>query len=242
MFYKTGIDITNDKQMFNFLKNHFTYYTMNYWNGLDTIANKVKLYNLNLDGDWTVALNLLENGEYSCIDILIQDWEAAHPGYSVTFNGRSGGYLILTNSDNMRSVLPSEVNECDDYEEYKRYCKEFFGSVKQNRSDLRFYTQLVRDFDILCDELRDVCNELSQINFTVYEMERSVEMFNDSYINDLEVLDFEPLVCEADGSVDLSSVLRLQCMTEAFMKVANRESNGYALKFDGTKIKLVEMY
>ena len=32
MFYKTGVDITNDKQMFNFLKDHFTYPTMNSWN------------------------------------------------------------------------------------------------------------------------------------------------------------------------------------------------------------------
>jgi hypothetical protein len=31
-------------------------------------------------------------------------------------------------------------------------------------------------------------------------------------------------------------------LTEAFLKIANREVNGYVLKFDGTKIKLVEMY
>ena len=45
-FYKTGIDITNDKQMFNFLKNHFEYWTMNSWNRLSSVANKVKLYDL----------------------------------------------------------------------------------------------------------------------------------------------------------------------------------------------------
>ena len=31
MFYKTGVDITNEKQMFNFLKGHTTYYTANSW-------------------------------------------------------------------------------------------------------------------------------------------------------------------------------------------------------------------
>ena len=50
MFYKTGVDITNDKQMFNFLKNHFEYYTCNSWNGLRSVANNVKLYNLDLSG------------------------------------------------------------------------------------------------------------------------------------------------------------------------------------------------
>ena len=29
MFYKTGVDITNDRQMFEFLKGHFEYPTMN---------------------------------------------------------------------------------------------------------------------------------------------------------------------------------------------------------------------
>ena len=30
-------------------------------------------------------------------------------------------------------------------------------------SELRYYTQLVRDFDQLCDDLRDYVNELSKM-------------------------------------------------------------------------------
>ena len=48
MFYQKGVDISNTKSMFNFLNNHFTYDTMNSWNGLKSIANNVKVYNLNL--------------------------------------------------------------------------------------------------------------------------------------------------------------------------------------------------
>ena len=49
------------------------------------------------------------------------------------------------------------------YEEYKRYCKEYLGcSVKDNRRDLVYYTKLVQDFDKLCDQLRDYCDELSK--------------------------------------------------------------------------------
>jgi hypothetical protein len=242
MFYKTGIDITNDKQMFNFIKDHFTYYTMNCWNGLSTIANNVKLYNLNLEGDWSTALNLLENGGYEYIEELINIWEAEHPTYGVYFNGRSGGYLVLSNKDNARTILPEAIEESDTYEEYKEYCQYYYGSVKRNRPDLVFYTKLIRDFDKLCDELRSICNDMSKTNFVEYEMQRSVEVFNERYSDDLEMLDFDYLTCDCDGVVDLHEVLRLQCLTEAFLKIANREVNGYVLKFDGTKIKLVEMY
>ena len=50
MFYKKGLDISNTKEMFEFLKGHFTYDTMNTPSGLKSIANNVKIYNLNLDG------------------------------------------------------------------------------------------------------------------------------------------------------------------------------------------------
>ena len=43
MFYKTGVDITNDRQMFEFLKGHFEYHTMSSWNRLYSIANDVKM-------------------------------------------------------------------------------------------------------------------------------------------------------------------------------------------------------
>ena len=48
MFYKKGVDISNTKSMYNFLKNHEKYDTLNSWNGLKSIANNVKVYNLKL--------------------------------------------------------------------------------------------------------------------------------------------------------------------------------------------------
>ena len=144
MFYKKGIDITNDKQMFNFLKNHSTYYTTRV---CDSIANNVKLYNLNLTGDWCTAYNILESEGYTIIYDLINLWEAVNPGYQVSFFGRSGGYLVLTPERSIYSVLPDAVDNCEDYEEYKRYCKEYYGSVKANHEELRFFTQLVLSLD-----------------------------------------------------------------------------------------------
>lgn len=232
MFYKTGVDITNDKQMFTFLKNHFEYYTMNSWNRSDSIANNVKLYNLGLSGDWCTALNLLENGEYEIINDMVQMWCEEHPGYRVCFNGRSGGYLVLISTKSNQHILPEEIVEAVDYEEYKRYCKEYYGSVRANRDDLVFYTKLVQDFDKLCDELRDYCDELSNLKFEVIEMEKSVERFNEKYEDDLELLGFKKLRCDENGKVDLKEIVTLVSLFEAFMRIADRHESGYNSKFE----------
>jgi hypothetical protein len=77
----------------------------------------------------------------------------------------------------------------------------------------------------------------------MYEMEAAVERFNDVYANDLEMLDFSELYCEADGIVDLSEVIRLQCLTEAFLKLADRTEHGYRTVFvDTCKVKLEKIY
>ena len=230
MFYKTGVDITNDKQMFNFLKNHFEYWTMNSWNRLSSIANNVKLYNLNLTGDWSVALSLLEAGEYDIISMLIHDWECEHRGYEVTFNGRCGGYLVLTDKGSNAHVLPQAICDCDTYEEYKEYCREYYGSVKANRWELIEYTKLVQAFDKLCDQLRDFCDQLSRQSFEIVEMQRAVYEFNSDYSDDLEYLEFQYLKCDTDGCVDISEISQLECLKEAFYRVASRKNEGYTFE------------
>lgn len=232
MFYKKGIDITNDKQMFEFLAGHFTYPTLNYHNYQYSIANKVKLYELNLSGDWCVALSLLENGEYETLGVMIRDWELEHPGYGVYFNGRSDGYLVLKEKSFNGNILPGIITDSENYEEYKHGCREDYGSVKAGRDDLVFYTNLVRDFDRLCDELRNYCDKLSQLKFEVIEMEKSVERFNTGYEDDLDLLGFKQLHCDEDGKVDISEICTIKSLAEAFFRVADRSNSGYQIKSD----------
>lgn len=245
-FYEKGIDITNDKQMFEFIKNHFTYFTMNSWNCTQTIANKVKIYNLGLEGDAWRALNLLEADEYFEVNETIRFWEYEHPGYSVGFNGRSGGYLVLYNKDNYRSVLPDFVEDCDTYEEYKAYCKDYFGcGVKYNRRELKELCQLIQDFDMLCDELRDYVNELSKQDPTEEILIKAVDTFNEYYDADLERIECEPLEITKEGDkfvVDITDIRQLLCLVEAFCRTANDYLNptGYKLKIDGNKASIVE--
>ena len=59
MFYKK-VNKNNCKDMYNFIKNHFTYYTLNSWNGLCSIANNVKIYNLDIEGDEWKLLEILQ--------------------------------------------------------------------------------------------------------------------------------------------------------------------------------------
>ena len=231
MFYKTGIDITNDKQMFNFLKNHFQYYTMNSWNRQKSIAHNVKIYNLRLSGDHWTALTFLQDEDYFTVNQMIEDWEADHPNYRVGFNGRSGGYLVLYPAQRCTCVLSDDVDESETYEEYKRYCREYYGSVKANRYDLVQMVQLVQDFDRLCDEIRDYVDELSNRNFLVEAIKESVERFNEQYAEDLEYLGFDPLSVELD-KVDISEISQVVSLYEAFIRVASKRDLGYRIERD----------
>jgi hypothetical protein len=232
MFYTYGIDITNDKQMFNFLKGHFRYATMNSWNGEYSIAHNVKIHRLNLTGDCWTALALLENGEYEMLNDMIKDWEREHPGYTVGFNGRSGGYLVLYNADNRRDVLPHSITDNDDYSQYKEWCRYYGYTVKENRFELQMYTKLVRDFDRLCDELRKYVDGLSNLKFEKIEMDKAVEDFNYIYADDLEYLGFDELTCDAEGKVDCFEIRQLVCLMEAFVKLADRSDSGYSITCD----------
>ena len=181
MFYKKGLDITNTKQMFEFLRNHYMYDTMNSWNRLKSIAHNVKLYNLELEGDWDNALSFLFD-EHSDLVYLINDtiemWEEEHEGYVVGFNGRSSGYLVLYSNFNNSNILPDMIIDYDNYEEFKEACQEYYGGVKYYKSDLQYYTKLVQDFDKLCDELRNIVNEYSKLDYEAYKEARDLELEN----------------------------------------------------------------
>jgi hypothetical protein len=239
MFYLKGIDTTNDKQMFNFLKNHCHYYTMNSWNGLMSIANNVKIYNLKLSGNCWNALTFLQDDDYFTINMMIEDWEADHKGYKVGFNGRSGGYLVLYNANDNKTVLIDEVEYNDDYEGYKEMCREYFGSVKEARYKLVEMVKLVQDFDKLCDELRDYVNELSVKDFTQEALEEVVDRFNENYHDDLHLLGYKELEVK-DGKVFIGDICELDCLYEAFCRVANKKDVGYKLERDGNFVRFVE--
>ena len=193
MFYTYGVDISNTKSMWEFLSNHFTYNTMNSWNGLKSIANNVKLYKLNLKGDWTNVIRYLTDvgdcgGLQMQIDEELREFdEKFYPNYRVGFNGRSNGYLVLYNGDNNRSVLP----DCLDYDTYEDFKTEAHWDgyrVTDFDRELREAVEVVREFDKLCDRLRDLVDDYSQRNFELDKLTDAVERFYSEYGADLEDL------------------------------------------------------
>lgn len=163
MFYKK-VDYNSNRACFDFLTNHFEYDTMNSWNGARSIANRVKLYDLPVDT--SDALKALEEDDYFSINQTCRDWEEDHPGYSVGFNGRSGGYLVLyKNGTNKHALIGDDYDSpCNyrpqDYEDWKMDVKGDWGSLKAYHSTLVFYVKLVQEFDKLCDDLIDVLRGL----------------------------------------------------------------------------------
>lgn len=189
MFYTYNVDICSVKSMWNFLKNHPTYYT----SGARTIAHNVKLYNLKLDGYWYNVLRFLQDeSDLGCLQLFINDeiqaFEHAYPGCKIYSEGRSGGYLVLYNSDNYRSVLPDCVYQFDTYEEFKEDSKLYGYKVSEYFYELRHMTEIVRAFDTLCDTLRDLCNDYSTRSYDDSLLEGVVDRFDCQYFDDLESL------------------------------------------------------
>lgn len=221
LFYTKGVDKCNAKSMWNFLKHHYTYSTLNSWNNLQSVANNVKVYNLELDGDSWNALRFLEEDEYFEVNCMLEDFHYDHKEYDIGFNGRSGGYLVLYNHNNSCNVLPDYITTCDTYEEFKEYAKNYYGSVKNALYSLRNYTELVQDFDKLCDDIRDLVNYYSTRSFTADLLFNKVELFNDTYYNDLKQLGLDQLIIE-DNRINISQ-LNLQCLKQTLEQMLSTD-------------------
>jgi hypothetical protein len=239
MFYTTGVDICNTKSMWNFIKNHYTYYTLNSWNRQKSIAHNVKLYNLDLEGDWTVAMNyLFDESDAGLLQMYIDDeikeFEKKYPYYEVAANGRSGGYLVIYEKQGHGSIIPDCVDDYDTYEDFKEEIKSCWHgiNVADFNRELREVVEIVREFDKLCDRLRDLVNAYSKRSFDVDKLEDALDRFSDQYGDDLELLSLEGPVLE-DDRVKLNEIddfnAFMQCFFGCFGEDRRRitVNNGY---------------
>ena len=247
MFYKTGVDIASTKSMWNFLHEHFTYYTMNSWNRSESIANNVKLHRLDLDGDWTVAMRyIFDEADAGGLQLYIEDeireFVEANPYYEVYFNGRSGGYLVLCEKDGHKSVLPECVAEFDTYEDFKAEVKSGWNywNVADFNKELRDAVEIVREFDRLCDRLRDIVNEFSKRSFDVDKLEQAVERFDNEYFSDLSKLGLAGPCMEGDR-VRLNDIAFYNAFMECFVRCLGEDYRRIATDPDGKYLWLKEV-
>lgn len=235
MFYKKGIDICNTKSMWNFLKNHYSYYTLNSWNRQKSIANNVKLYNLNLEGDWTVAMRYLFDeadcaGLQTFIEDEIREFEDKYPYYEVASNGRSGGYLVIYEKQGHGSILPSCVDDYDTYDDFKQSLKDswYAETVSEYTYELREAVKIVREFDKLCDRLRDLVNEYSKRSFDVDKLEDALTYFGDQYGDDLDLLSLNGPELEGDR-VKLNDIEDFAAFMHCFYNCFGEDSRRIAV-------------
>lgn len=169
---------------FNYIKGHFTYWTLHSWNRLSSIANIVKLYTLGLTDKQIDRLNELENAapeEYwHLINQCLQDEELTR-GIRVGFNGRSGGYLVLYSDTGNGSAVHSDYWA---YGSYKGWLKDYARGwdYRSAQSDLRTMIEedfeLVKTFDRLCDVVRDQLIYMADngaLEEETYTVERTVQ-------------------------------------------------------------------
>lgn len=159
-FDKTaGVNTLSGK--FKYIKDHFTYYSLNSWNGLESIANNVKTYRLGLSNEQQDRLCELESADpdeyWFLINQCLRD-ECLSRGIDVCFNGRSSGYLVLYENGGAKCPLKGEYWDYDSYQDWLKDYAEWYD-YRAAQSDLRYMIErdfeMVREFDQLCDAMRD---------------------------------------------------------------------------------------
>lgn len=197
---------TNEKpatreEKIKFLTDHRRYYTMNSWNRASSYANNVKIYVLDVDETTRNQMYELLSAEHSDLDDEIRcamDDFAEETGYSVGFNGRSDGYIVLYDTEydadtGKRRTMPGRsIDQYEDFEEWED-------------SDIDMRVNLVRRFDQLCDEIVNITAEYCKTHHRVEKtvsVPRTFSVFvpNDSTNEDEEDEEMEKLL--PDGYVD----------------------------------------
>ena len=150
-------------QKFNYIKNHFTYFTLNSWNGLTSIANNVKVHKLGLTPKQIdKMLNIfadegLNDEFYESMNYILYSFEHRNPAYRVGFNGRSGGYLVITPNNNNGSIINGDIDNADTYKELVKNFVEYYGwdyrdAQAESKQEIEDLFDIVVKFDDLCDE------------------------------------------------------------------------------------------
>lgn len=167
VFY-TGMKEKTLEEKFEYIKSHYTYNVMDSWNGLRSIANNVKVWNLNLsekqENTFFELVDIDNNYIYDFLTTTINDFEKL-TGTDVFFNGRQGGYLVITpDFDQYKQRINVLDLFFDDsiyyYDTFKEFKKESLDSdYGKSNKDINYNLEkcyyLLKSFDLLCDLLRE---------------------------------------------------------------------------------------
>lgn len=174
-YFSKQIDTGSRQAMAEFIADHFRYYTMNSWNRVTSYANNVKIHNLGLTSEQASrAYDLLLDADidmslfWDGVHDIIQDF-LHETGCTIAFNGRSDGYMVLyaTEIRNGRRVTLSRGIGGYDIEE-------LLDPDGWSMDDLEQEVELVRAFDRVCDDVRDLLIHVLETGRVETEVETKV--------------------------------------------------------------------
>lgn len=155
-FFTKSVDTTNRQAMIDFLTNHFRYDTMNSWNNSTSYANNVKVYNLGIEDPdilnkaWNIICSDIDCEEmYENFHEIINDFRNAYH-YTIGFNGRSDGYLVLysigyDSVSHTPLIYPGKsIDQDEDFTDEETWTLE----------QLKARCDLICAFDRVCDRIR----------------------------------------------------------------------------------------
>lgn len=227
MFFSQLIDLRKKDVVLNFLKTHARYNTMNSWNNAHSFAHNVKLYRLGLPSEVeATAGDILHSDDRTLmngIDNIIYDFTHSQNGeYTIGFNGRSSGYLVLYNSKwestgykswctccgqkNYKSVMPTlpDGPEKTILNELVRSSSSWMDTTYLGQQAVKALTISDEDKLSLVRKHKEaakwitpgnrcgVCNNDTRVNYTVAPRQLSVSPGR-SLGQDLEDMSFEEL-------------------------------------------------
>ena len=190
-FFNKTKGIKTLKSKFEYINEHFTYFTMNSWNRTTSIANNIKAWSLPLSREQRdklfdiLADENLSNHFYADINHTIREYiakeKAEYNNIDVYFNGKSGGYLVLTPANSIRNITNELIADFDDYEQALQYLKDCGSTHKEAQEELKAAIlndfEVVKSFDIFCDEL---------LNQTVYILDNAKIESNEYYKKEVQ--------------------------------------------------------
>lgn len=164
----TGLKEKTLEQKFQYIKNHYVYNVMNSWNRLQSIANNIKIYNLELTNEqidkFFELISIDEELLYANLQFAIEDFEDI-TNTNIFFNGRSNGYLVIVpkfDQYNKRMNIldlffDDNIYEYDTLKEFKKESLDTaYGKDNEDiNNNLEECYYLLKSFDLLCDLLRE---------------------------------------------------------------------------------------
>lgn len=166
--YFKGLKEKTISSKFKYIKEHFTYDILNSWNRLKTVGNNVKIWNLQLTTEQQDKFFELYEVDcdyiYENLGFVLQEFEDL-TNMEVCFNGRCGGYLVMTpkfetykqHMSIIDMFFSDDIYQFKDYAEFKKdsldieYLENDMKMLDEKIEDCYY---LIKAFDKLCDIVR----------------------------------------------------------------------------------------